>query len=73
MNMTRDLGKAVLVVDGPDQGEWRVWPKDSFLSVTVWDTKRVSEQPPVTYRLRQHARLGLVWASEDSPELSDPS
>lgn len=27
MNTIRDLGKALLVVGGPDQGKWRVWPK----------------------------------------------
>lgn len=74
LSTTRDLSKPLLVIDGPDQGDWRAWPKDSFVSVTVWDSKRVSEQPPpVTYRLRHHARQGLVWASGDEADLSDPA
>lgn len=72
-NPRRNLLQALLVIDGPDRGERRAWPKDSYVSLAVWDTKRVADQPsPVTYRLRRHAELGLVWASEGGPALSDP-
>ena len=69
----RDLSQALLVIDGPDKGEWRAWNKDSFVLAQVWDARRVSEQPkPVTYRLRRHPERGLVWASEANPALIDP-
>lgn len=71
--LPRDLLKPLLVIDGPDKGDWRAWGKDSFVSLTVWDTRRVLEQPPaVTYRLRLHSNLGLVWASEPHADLFDP-
>lgn len=68
----RDLLKPLLIVDGPDKGERRAYAKDSFVTVVVWDTRRVADQPPpTTYRLRRHASLGLVWASEPHADLTD--
>ena len=68
----RDLLQAYLVIDGPDAGNRRAWPKDSFVIVEVLDHRPVDHQPPTTYRLRRHAQRGLVWASEESPALTDP-
>lgn len=73
VDFSRDPLKALLIVDGPDAGEWRAWGKDSFVSLVVWDTRRVADQPqPTTYRLRRHVRLGLVWACEDHDDLTAP-
>lgn len=72
-DLPRDLLEPLLIVDGPDKGDWRAWPKDSFVSLTVWDTRRVADQPPpITYRLQRHVKLGLVWASEPHAGLTDP-
>jgi len=71
-DLPRDPLKALLIFDGPDAGEWRAWAKDSFVALVVWDTRRVADQPsPTTYRIRRHARLGLVWASEPHADLMD--
>lgn len=70
----RDPLIILLIVDGPDAGEWHAWDKDSFVSVVVWDARRFADQPqPTTYRLRRHFHMGLVWAFEHRDELMAPA
>lgn len=69
----RDPLQAYRVVDGPNRGERRACDTDSFSVVQVASTRQTTAASVrVYYHLRRHAELGLVWASEDSPQLSAP-
>ncbi|WP_349617373.1 hypothetical protein [Azotobacter salinestris] len=65
----RDPNVALPIIDGPEAGGMRTWPMDSFVVVTAPIWAPLSGGQYTRYRVRRHSQLGLVWASQDHPEL----
>ncbi|MNJ46088.1 hypothetical protein D3C77_412090 [compost metagenome] len=66
----RDPLQALPVMDGPFRGKDYANHDDAFYVAQI--NAPASAPARVLYRLRRHAALGLVWASEDSPALTAP-
>lgn len=57
---TRDKAAKLPVIDGPCKGQ-RMANKDDQFSFELSSTRSKTKEQ-VTYRLRRHPLLGLVWA-----------
>ena len=60
MTSTREKAAKLLVIDGPCKGQRMANSEDQFTFEVISSRSKTKEQ--VTYCLRRHRLLGLVWA-----------
>lgn len=66
----RDTGKKLPVIDGPSKGQRIAHPGEQFSFEVNSATSRTKTQ--VTYCLRRHRVMGLVWATPANKSVSAP-
>ncbi|MEA9980023.1 MULTISPECIES: hypothetical protein [unclassified Pseudomonas] len=60
----RDVDVKLLVIDGPSKGQRMAQPGEQFTVEVANGTSK--NKVRVTYCLRRHRQLGLVWASPNN-------
>lgn len=68
MTTTRDKAKKLPVIDGPCKGQRMANAEDQFTFEVSISRSKTKEQ--VTYCLRRHRLLGLVWALPSNKTVS---
>ncbi len=68
----RDVTERLPVIDGPYKGQHIAREGDTFTDVHATPVNTPSGSGRITYWLRQHKSLGLVWASVGNRSVSQP-
>ncbi|MNP52607.1 hypothetical protein D3C76_1470110 [compost metagenome] len=68
----RDVTERLPVIDGPYQGQHIAREGDTFTDVHATPVNTPSQNGRITYWLRQHKSLGLVWATAGNRSVSQP-
>jgi len=72
MSVERDPATRLPVIDGPYKGQRVARAGDAFTELHASAANNKGTGARVTYCLRRHSLIGLVWATEANKSVSKP-